>query len=270
VGKGKRSPGSSKKGAALEKPLKNKRDVYRTVHHVQFVLGAVAFLLGLVFTIRKFQSVPTIPMLDDTWSRFFVHAAIAIYFWAWIGGSGSDVRAQARVIQRLVGSVAQIHKMLWGGALLLGVVFIALTYADSFLEFCVELAGFLALDVVSWRLYYRRKLRPMFTDSRRIAREDGDLWGVREVDIVDRFMSGGWRYARWATGAVLLALLAVASELGWMAALAARVGALTEEMVRGLGVLMYVVVIEVWVWYFRLQRSAQLRIVELLEQEERL
>lgn len=248
--------------AAMERERKR---VVNEAKLVNRALGAVVVVLGAIFGIGKLKDVPTLPMLEDTWARFFFNLALWLYFFAWIAGARSDLGAQERVIQRLQGFSGRIRKALALAGLLVA-VFVALSYVHGFIAFCGALGVFLAMDCASWWLFYRRILKPLFDDSRTVA--SANPWLIRQIDIVDRYMSGRWRYVRWAVTGALLAALGAASALGTTESFAIRVGPLTGETVNGLGILLYVLVLEAWIWYHRLQRDAQLDLVEGLADQE--
>jgi hypothetical protein len=232
------------------------KEVRRMADLVRAFIGVVVLVLGGTFTIAKLSGLPVIRVSSDDWSRFFVQAALVIYFWSWIFGSRSDLNAQESVTREMLVPKNRIYSLLaWCGTLVL--VFAALWRIHSFAMFSFALIVFLMIDLVLGRYYYRRVLRAQFTSSRRQFIDKKNTLSALEVDIVDDYMNDAWRFWRYGFGLAWASLFLIADATGISKPIASFTGAFSPDSLLALSVLILVLVMEMWIWGFRVKRQGQ-------------
>lgn len=237
-------------------PFEKAKEVREMADLVRWVIGAVALLLGGTFTIAKLRGLPVIQVSSDDWSRFFVQAALVIYFWSWIFGSKSDLNAQESVTREMLIPKNRIYSLLaWCGTLV--VVFMALWRIHTFVMFSLALIIFLTIDLVLGRYYYWRVLRGQFMSSRKQFMEKNNKFSALEVDIVDEYMNARWRSWRHGCGFAWAALFLIADATGLSQPIASFTGVFSADSLLALSVLTLVLVMETWMWAFRVKRQAQ-------------
>lgn len=240
--------------------FKNKRVVRDSVRVAEITLAVITFLMITGAKVVKLRSVPAMPELDATWARFFIELALYLYFLSWIFGARSDLKAQEHVTRDLEELREPLWIMLFVSAALLVGAFAALWLVKGFVTFAVTLAVFLAIDVGASIVYYGRLVK-QFERSRVTSRAKNNLLAIREVDVVERFTVGRWRKWRWGVRFGVLAVLVGLHGADISDKIAAGSPALTGDAVDGLGVLLYVVVFELWIWGARLRRDARLSLL---------
>jgi hypothetical protein len=229
------------------------------------VIGFVGLILGGTFTIAKLRGMPVIRVSSEDWSRFFVQAALVIYFWSWIFGSRSDLNAQESVTRAMLVPRKRVYSLLlW--CVTLVVVFAALWRIHTFAMFSLALIIFLAIDWVLGRYYYRHLLRIQFDASRKQFLAKNDLLSALEVDIVDDFMNGRWIYWRQGFGFAWVCLFLIADITGLTQPLARFTGVFSPDSLLALTILILVLVIEMWIWAFRMKRQGQRLLLAHLHQ----
>ncbi len=241
------------------------KEVRQMADIVRRFITVVAFVLGGTFTVAKVRGLPVIKVSSDDWARFFVQAALVLYFWSYICGSRSDLNAQESATRQMLVGKRKILGLL-GWCVILVVVFAALWRIQTFVMFSVALIVFMMVDTVLGRYFYRRVLRPQFQASREKFIERKDRLGALDVDIVDEYMSGRWR--DWRAGFALtwvVCFLAIGAT-GLNTSLAELTGVFSPDSLLALSVLVFVLIVEMWMWAFRVKlKGQQLLLAQLQE-----
>ncbi len=230
------------------------------VRWVRFALTAAGLILGSWLAITKLRATPVVPMSDQIWTQFFTDLIIVLYYFTWIGGSILDMNAQQDVIRRLERSSAEIRGAAIAFIVLLGGLFYFLRTASNLTSFILVYAVILVLDVGAWFFYLRRILEPQFANSRSIALKRGNPISALEVDVIWEFMRGRWRLWRWGYSFVGLTVIWLAAWAGlptsW-APFAPMVSMFSTDSFFAFLILMYLVILEAWIWAFRICRGAR-------------
>ncbi|MFN0141443.1 MAG: hypothetical protein ACKVQW_15315 [Pyrinomonadaceae bacterium] len=239
-----------------EKHFDDLKEVRRTVDFVRMFIGFVGLLLGGTFTFAKLSGLPVIQISSDDWSRFFMQAALIVYFWGWILGSKSDLNAQERAVRVLLVPKTRIYSLL-GWCVGLVAVFVVLWRITTFTVFSLALIGFLLLDLLLYYFFYNRVLKIQFLALRKQFLEKRNPMSALEVEIVDEFMKGKWRYWRWGFGFAWIITFLFIDLLGGAEKLAGFTGILSSSSLLAFSVLVLVIIMEAWIWAFRLRRQGQ-------------
>ena len=129
--------------------------------------------------------------------------------------------------------------------------FAFLFYAENPVVLSSTFLLFLATNVLGW-VYIQRVARPLSSaaaDSYRVAR---DRVGKIKVMLYEKYMFGRWQWWRFAVGFTLLIALATTSlDLAPLPSAVPREVAFTLLTMLTLGIL------EVWIWYKRLELKIQ-------------
>lgn len=233
---------------------------------VRWFIGAVVFLLGGTFTLAKLRGLPVVKVSSDDWARFFVQAALVIYFWSYIFGSRSDLNAQESVTREMLVGKKQILSLL-GWCVILVVVFAALWRIHTFAMFSIALITFMVVDLVLGKYFYRRVLRPQFQASRKRFVERDNPAGALDVDIVNEFMSGRWRDWRQGFALAWALLFLVIDATALPKILADWSGMFSPDSLLALSVLVLVLIVEMWMWAFRVKRKGQQLLLARLKEK---
>lgn len=226
---------------------------------VERAIGIVATVLGFAFAVGKIRATPNLSLADHTWSTFFLNAAAVFYYFAWIWGGRSDLQAQQSATRRLARHRWELRVTLITFLAVLATLFVILTRTTSVTTFLSVVVAILIWDVLAWRVFVRRTLIPQFVHAQRLALSENDVLGSLDVAVVQEYMTAGWRLSRWAFAFVAAAALIVIDRVGLAQRLPHTVWlshVFSGESLLAFGVLAYLLVLEAWIWYYRLHRNA--------------
>ena len=132
--------------------------------------------------------------------------------------------------------------------------------------FSLALIVFLTIDLVLSRYYYWRVLHGQFMSSREQFMEKNNTLSALEVDIVDDYMNDRWRFWRHGFGFALATLFLIADATGISRSIASFTGAFSPDSLLALSILTLVLVLEMWIWAFRVKRQGQRLLLAHLRQ----
>ncbi len=127
--------------------------------------------------------------------------------------------------------------------------------SDNPVRFARLLAVFLAIDVVTWRYLVVRVIRPSVKQSKGdyFQNDPGNYSPLIKLDLLHRAYKDGhwqrWRFGTAAAGVLILNGLVMSP---------------ASDHVIARAILGYVVLIEVWVWLYRLRTDIQGKFVDYL------
>lgn len=243
--------------------FKKLKDLRTTASLVRYFISGIVALLGGTFTLAKISGIPVIAISSDNWSRFFMQTALIIYFWAWVFGSRSDLKAQEGATRQLLVPKKRIYNLLfWCIGLI--ILFIVMWRVNSFKLFSIALFGFLSLDAVLSHLYYRRILRRHFIDSLEKSLRRGNIVEALEIEIVDTYMKGSWRQWRYIFGFSWIIFFFVMDVTGIVTNYVHLSHIFSADSFLSFSALMYVIIMESWIWAYRIKRESQKLIIKAL------
>jgi len=262
-----RSSGTVARGIAVPE----KEDVIQLARRARLMVRVAAFGLVLVFGWLKLHGVDLAPLAKDVTAELLFQVSLALYFLCWVAGPLSDIADQERVYLRPPTKRGQMPLGGWVTWILLTTVFGILCWVDSYKKFSICLFAFLFLNVVTWQYLVRGVLRSTVKRLEKEYRESEDYIGLEQLKLVyGRYLNGNWQWLRFAVGAVVIALLVTTSFTALGMALAVRLDQPTPELVISGEILLFVVVMEGWIWIKRAQVKNGLRLLREIREAYRL
>lgn len=175
------------------------------------------------------------------------NATLVIYFFSWIFGTKRDAEVQGEVYLTAPnrGHLAT-QDIAVGVSIAIGFVVLLLlkTYPGWL---AVALTLFWFGNIVAWRYLVKLLTQPI-DKSRLLYTREKEYIGLAKLHIVERYISGRWQWWRFVLGGVLI--------------VAVDVTAFFEHIDTKMGLIVFVAVVECWVWLERARTELSLNVLE--------
>jgi hypothetical protein len=244
--------------------LDSKPELMKAARYVRKLITAVTLTLPVVFAWLKFHDVDFAPIAKDITADVIVKCTLAFYYLCWVAGLRSDTSDQELVFVQ----VPDWRHVFIGGTsigFLIAIVFGILCYVNSPREFAVFLAIFLTINVLSWLYLVKIVLPPTFHESENIYQQKKKFVKLEQLRLVfNWYLCGRWQWTRFVAGAVIVALMIWMSFSYSVGRSAMQLGthSIKLEIIISLIILLFVAVMEIWIWYMRLRVKAGLRLLD--------
>ena len=227
---------------------------------VRRVVKIVAVLLPLLIaglSLRDLTLESVVEVLTKS-NEVIWRVAIILYFVSLVLGANSDIDDQVKVFRvAAVDSKLPVPAyLLIGGLALAGAV---LAYSQTFETFAVALAVFWTIFAIGWKYMVSAITNPMIAAARDVYSARNDYAGLEKTLVVEDFITGTWQISRYAAGGLFaLVMLGLAAARYTNAAPLTVLGNINWDSVKSLGMLVFVVAMEAWIWAKRIKMKALL------------
>ena len=251
--------------------LEDKPEVIRGARHVRTLIKGVVSALGLGFAWLKLSGADFRPIASDINAQLLFHTTMALYILCWINGLNSDTDEQ-ELAYVAAPDKSHTYKGSWIVAATLFSVFalLCLTYTTTL--FAYSLLVFHLVNIAAWLYLSKHVMRAEFLKSSEIYLSHGNFAQLEKLRVTYRtYLDGSWQWKRFAAGALAVSavfILRYAAHRG-QTSFQFRGYSFSTEMGIALLFLFYVAVMELWIWRERVSMSAQLRLIDHLQQSYR-
>jgi hypothetical protein len=237
------------------------------------MIRSICFLLPPVFTWLKLRNLSASDILtlisDASAGDVIWKAALIIYFFAWVWGTLWDVGLQERVYLEAPNK----GRMPWQAvaiAAAISALAAILVWVNTFVQFVGALALFTIVDHAAWR-YLVSFLRPMIQLAREEYRRSSDEIGLEQVQLVEHQICGTWKWWRAIVGVIgIFIMLALALAMSPETSVKAGPVELPWGFVQAVSILLWVLIMESWLWYVRIVTNVGVDTLENLRDKYRL
>jgi hypothetical protein len=253
-------------GKSAADPSLDKVDVVRLRRSAHRAIGWIAILLPLLYAYLSFKNAPVKDLIKSlsnaSAAEILWKLTLFVYFLLWVWGTKTDAEDQ-ELVYRFVpdrGRFSTSYIGVVAGIFVLAAILLA---SPNFELFVVALAVFFIFNIFSWQFLVRKIVGPSLSSSRIASINSGDLIGTEELEVIQRYLCGKWQWYRFALGGVvILGLAAIAyiknNELNIIDALEP----FSWDLVQALGMLVFVLVMEIWIWSERFRAKLSLEFLE--------
>jgi uncharacterized protein YbaR (Trm112 family) len=231
----------------------------------KLILWAGMGSLPLFFAWLKFQDVDFVSLGSRLDVDFLLKFSIAVYYLSWCLGAPWEVTdmesfyADAPNRGRIPVAV-----YMWI-ALLLGVAAV-LCFVHSFTVLAPILAGFWAANVIGWT--YRGSVVNPTVNTSILKYEEFQKYDKLESLLVFNELNGGtWHWWRFGAGAVMLGCVNLLAFSPLSQILGDAVGGVPGDVILALGVLSFILLVEGWIWFQRIQSRRCYRLITKLTEK---
>ncbi len=254
------------------------RDKTRFAQFTRSIIRTIAVVFGLLVTYLQIRDLRPDALLTPSSADILWRAALVIYYWAWVGGVNFDINIQELAYVAFPGRgrwPLQPYAVL---AIFVVMAAILLTSYGSITHFSLALTGFLLIDHASW-IYVRRFLRRSIDDSRSYYTAERRFYELEVLSLVESQVFGRWKLCRLIAGAIIvIAADAFAFNQAFQEAVASAVQFMCPwlssrdaiSLSYSVVFLLYVLVMELWLWLHRVRMYLRLHTLEYLNERYHL
>jgi hypothetical protein len=234
-------------------------------------VNVVCGILVAVFAWLQFRNYSIAQLIEKTEPEAFLRCIMLGFYLCWVFGPNFDVKVQKRVYVKdpLRGELTSV-------GLLLLVVFslsaIFMLWATSNERtFFAALSLFIVLNVVGYFFIYHR-MRPAAEASGHLFYSTGNLFRFAELMLVTEYMFGRWQRYRFLFMVIAVSILDVLCFSvplrnyisGTIHQIVPLEQATLASLLPDLGLLVFLLVSEGWIWTQRLKVSVALKTITML------
>jgi hypothetical protein len=246
-------------------PVAGTREAMESVRYLRFVVTTSAATLTMGFGWLKFRGVDLIGVLHSVPADFVLKLAMALYFASWIAGLLSDLADMEFV---LVKSPSPVHVKVGGTlvGILTAIAFGLLCYVETMQHFSIALLVLLVINTIGW-LYLTRIVLPAAESiSHSFYTSQGRMLRLEQLNIVCRhFQGGSWQLIRLTLGLLAAITMTVLSHKYAVLALEVQVIQTYGDILSASVFLVYVLVLEGWIWFMRMRVKGGLSLLLEIE-----
>lgn len=248
------------------------RDKTRFARLTRSIINALAVVLGLLFAYLQIKDVRPDAFLTPSSADIAWRAALVFYYWSWVGGAKFDINLQELAYVAFPGQGKWSLQPYAGLVIFVLVAAVLLESYGNIAHFSLALTGFLLVDHALW-LYLRLFLRKSIDDSRIYYTGERKFLELEILSMVESFLFGRWKVWRLVSGATIVIgadVFAFNQAFQEMTASAVQIicpWLSSSEAILlsySLIVLLYVLVMESWLWLNRIRTYLRLDTLEYL------
>jgi hypothetical protein len=254
----------------VTRTIHSKTELSRMARKIRSFVRILAAMLALIFGWLKLQGVPLPRLESDGVALLLLRLALVIYYFAWLSGVLFDTRVEEEVLYAAP-QKGKIPPIAYGICVLVVVVFGVLCWVKNYPQFIVVLTFFWVVDILGWRYYLvARLIQPAMQESLETYKAEGAYFLVEQARQLEAYIAGSWKWARFWAGLGFIGVLAVLAFTRGAEIVAQRAGFLSASALLSLGILLWVLSMEGWIWYHRLRSTFVIRYLEEMKTRYRL
>ncbi|MDD4884068.1 hypothetical protein [Sulfuricurvum sp.] len=252
----------------IDHVLDGKPKVMSAARYIRMLIGASATILGLLFAKLKLEGIDLHPLASDLTADLIFQLSMALYYFCWIFGLNSDTDEQELIY---VAAPNKKHTYIGGAitAILITSLFAVLYKFNRPEQFAYFLLAFLLINISTWIYLTKVVMRKEYLKSKEIYEKAGDFSRLEKLRLVyEWYLVGSWQWVRFGVGglvALATVLVAVYAKQGHKT-FQITAFSLSMELVVSLLLLLYVLVMETWIWRNRIIMTAQLALIDQLRE----
>jgi hypothetical protein len=238
------------------------KTVTRISRAARLGIRAVSFVLPLLYAWLSFKnlSLPEIlrTISDSTALDVLWKSILVLYYTAWVFGASNDVN-----FQEDVSLIAPNEGSAGFGVIGLFVVFLIvaamLLYSPNYELFVTFLTIFFATNVLGYTYIARSFSKPMFDASHALYEKDGDYFGLEKLAAVEHYQIGRWQVWRFVVGFLIICgMIGIAVRMHVPHAPIPFIDEVPIQLTQSIGMFLFVLLMEVWIWTMRVKTIATL------------
>lgn len=263
----------------METPLdgssdtRDAREKTRFAQYTRSIIRAVALVFGLLVAYLQIKDVKPDALLTPTSADILWRIALVFYYWSWVGGINFDLNFQELAYKSFPGQGRWPLQLYFVLAIFVVMAVVLLLSFGNIAHFSLALTGFLVVDHLLW-LFVRLFLRKSIDDSRARYAAEKKFYELEILNMVETQIFGRWKLWRLLTGA---AVVIVADALVFNQAFRDAFGSAVQiicpwlsavdavTLAYSLFFLLYVLVMELWLWSYRMRLYIRLETMEYLD-----
>jgi hypothetical protein len=229
-----------------------KNSLIKQVRVARLAVSIFGGVLASVFAWLQLKHIDFGPIKNDVSAITIFRLAFILYYAGWAVGLPWDASDQELVYIEGPGMKRVVRDAIFIGFAVTAVFFLML-WVNSLETFARLLATFLVVNVLSWQYLIKSVLPRAVTVSKSYYSERGDHVARERLNLFfDKYLTGTWQWRRFLAGGVLVTAINITASVPAVVSLFGRLG-WSAQMAVSLELLAYVIVMEAWIWAWRLK-----------------
>lgn len=260
----------NKRKIKKETPITHEESIRRgtIVKRVKLMIKTVATILLFFFGWLSLKDFPYIELLNDDFSAILLKISLGLYYFSWIFGTYADLEDEEYTLL-IAPNKGKITNMAVGTIAMLGLLFAILCWAKDFRVFSISLFLFFLFDRLG-NIYLVRYIRPAIDESKKKYIENENISGLLSINSIDKFLSGKYINWRFGIGILIVLIMVLFSFTELPVEISVFFGIKSPDLLIVFLIFLYVVVIELWIWYQRLRRKIYLQLLIEIDEKYQL
>ena len=248
------------------KQSEEKNKTVELVNKSKFWIRTLAIAVGLGYGWLKFKGFDFHPVINQVSTELLIKLSLSIYYFSWWFGATLDGSDQGIVFQKVINN-GKVPK--------LG-IFTAITVAISFFILCAYwesqilptiLMIFWIINFIQWKVFTKYVMRPYYNQNQEFYSKLKNQLIRKRFDIVYSFLYSNWQYYRFLVGFIFLiptVILTISNKYNDFFVKNLK----EKQFIIALLILLFVLIVEGWIWYYRLKRKFTIKILtEVIEEK---
>jgi hypothetical protein len=243
------------------------------------VIGWTGAVLAFFFAWLQIKEVPAQSIINSLTPDLIWRGAIVAYYLSWVKGTLFDTDVQELVYETVPNEGKwPLHSL--AIVLLIGIAAAMLCWTQGDIKmFALALTVFVLIDHIAWR-YLIWLLRPSIEQSERKYKDHKNYYALEKLTIVVNHIEGHWKWFRLAI--VGIPVVVLTDLFAFSSAVQSTIGRTIQYIVPGLPaadatafaastlVLLFVLGMESWIWYVRINTKVAIDVLDSLGKKYKL
>lgn len=249
--------------------LSERNDVIRMARAIRTIIRILAGALAFSFAWLKFSGIPLPDLNNDNNATIILRIALILYYSAWLGGVLLDSRDEEDILLTTPYN-GKLPFVGLGLCALITAVFGLMCWVDTYHRFLIVLFIFWIVDKFSWMYMSIQIIQPSVKASRIKYEEDNDQLFIEQLDQISGFFKNNWHWWRFGFGLLYIGVLIVFANTSLGDTVVNKIDFLSTATFFSVGILIFIIVFEVWVWFFRLRRHFIFRFITKFRKKQKI
>ena len=248
-------------------PTRSRRHLTNLARAVRFSIKAISIILPILYAWLSFRNLSfqeIVAVLSNaTALDVFWKVVLLIYYTGWVFGASMDTNFHEDVSFGAPYD-GRLPLQAIGLLVLFLVVAILLLYSNTYEQFVLFITVFFITNLVGYAYISAKFTKPMLEESRIEYERNNELYSLERLAIFEHYMLGWWQIWRFAAGALIIAIMIGIALIKYIYGQIQYLESVPIELLQASGMLLFVGVMEVWIFSMRIRTRAGLAALDQL------
>ena len=241
--------------------LEKKHKLLETSQKGKLLIKFFILIPPLFYGYLKLHSIDITPFTNDYMSSTILRISFIIYYLSWVYGSLFDM-----IIYDLSLISSKEEKGItikdYAVALIIIIVFSLLLYSNNNLYIAITLSLFWIVDWLAHHYLLKYQINPLLRESEIEYKKMNNLWNFLRLESTKNYIAGRWKITRYYVGIpILVILLTFSFENIFSTNLNNYFHILSNDFIFSLIFFIFVLSMESWIWFIRLNTKLTMNII---------
>lgn len=241
--------------------LEKKHKLLETSQKGKLLIKFFILIPPLFYGYLKLHSTDITPFTNDYMSSTILRISFIIYYLSWVYGSLFDMNIYDI---SLISSKEEkgITFKDYAVAFIIIVVFSLLLYSKNNLYIAITLSLFWIVDWLAHHYLLKYQMNSLLRESEIEYKKMNNLWNFLRLESTKNYIAGTWKKTRYYAGIPILIILLIFSfENIFASSINNYFNIISSDFIFSLIFLIFVLSMESWIWFVRLNTKLTMNII---------